>query len=130
VTSQKGGDRECAKPPKAPFLPVAPERPLLFGAFELKHYRPTERPDCVHVVHPKTGEEAWWPLFDEAGRPLFPELMTELDEIKTQTIGGHIFRRDHKHRRGIIPLPWITARGDSNFSSWYSNMRHAGCFDL
>jgi hypothetical protein len=40
----------------------------LFGAFELKHYRPPERPDSVHVVHPKTGEEAWWPLFEEAKR--------------------------------------------------------------
>jgi hypothetical protein len=54
----------------------------LFGAFELKHYRPPERPDSVHVVHPKRGEEAWWPLFDEAKRPLFPELMAELDDIK------------------------------------------------
>src|SRR5262249_3762641 len=47
-----------------------------------KHYRPPERPDSVHVVHPKTGEEAWWPLFDAAGRPLFPELMAEKDAIK------------------------------------------------
>jgi hypothetical protein len=71
-----------------------------------------ERPDSVHVVHPKTGEEAWWPLFDAAGRPLFPELMAELDAIKESAIAGHIFRRDHKHRRGAISLPWITARGD------------------
>jgi hypothetical protein len=40
----------------------------LFSAFEVKHYRPPERPDSVHVVHPKTGEKAWWPLFDRAGR--------------------------------------------------------------
>jgi len=83
----------------------------LFGAFELKHYRPAERPDSVHVVHPKTGEEAWWPLFDELERPLFPELMAELDDIKARAISGHIFRRDHAHRRSTIPLPWITARG-------------------
>ena len=46
----------------------------LFGAFVATHYRPKERPDSVRIVHPKTGEEAWWPLFDNAGRPLFPEL--------------------------------------------------------
>jgi hypothetical protein len=83
----------------------------LFGAFEVKHYRPPERPDSVHVVHPKTREEAWWPLFDEAGRPLFPELMTELDVIKKGAVAGHMFRRDHKHRRGAVPLSWITDRG-------------------
>jgi hypothetical protein len=87
----------------------------LFGAFEIKHYRPPERPDSVHVVHPKTGEDAWWPLFDAAGRPLFPELMAELDAIKEGAIAGHVFRRDHKHRRGAAPLPWITARGDLDY---------------
>jgi hypothetical protein len=66
----------------------------LFGAFELKHYRLPERPDSVQVVHPKTGEEAWWPLFDTASRPLFPELMAELDAIKQCAIAGHIFLRD------------------------------------
>jgi hypothetical protein len=63
----------------------------------------------------ETGEEAWWPLFDEAKRPLFPELMAELDEIKKRVIGGHIFRREHAHRRSTIPLPWITARGDLDY---------------
>jgi hypothetical protein len=36
----------------------------LFGAFDATHYRPKDRPNSVHVVHPKTGEDAWWPLFD------------------------------------------------------------------
>jgi hypothetical protein len=87
----------------------------LFGAFEVKHYRPAERSDSVHVAHPKTGGEAWWPLFDESGRPLFPELMAELDDIKTRAISGLMFRRDHKHRRNAIPLPWITARGELDY---------------
>ena len=34
----------------------------------LSHYRPKDRPNAVRVVHPKTGEEAWWPLFDETQR--------------------------------------------------------------
>jgi len=41
--------------------------------------------------------------------------MAELDAIKESAIAGHIFRRDHKHRRGAIPLPWITARGDLDY---------------
>ncbi|MEA2868257.1 MAG: hypothetical protein QOE39_2972 [Bradyrhizobium sp.] len=69
------------------------------------------RPNSVCVVHPKTGEEAWWPLFDETGKELFPELMPELDAIKEQTVGGLVFRRNHGHRRGRVPLSWITPRG-------------------
>jgi hypothetical protein len=92
----------------------------LLGAFLVSHYRPKDRPNAVRVVHPKTCEEAWWPLFDETQRqpqrhPLFPELMAELDAIKTTDvvgIDGLIFRRDHAHRRGKVPLHWITPRGD------------------
>jgi hypothetical protein len=87
----------------------------VFGAFEISHYRPKERPNSVKIVHPKNGEEAWWPLFDETGEPLFPELMEELDAIKKTTIMGLIFRRDHKHRRSLTPLPWITERKDLRY---------------
>jgi len=73
------------------------------------------RPNSVCVVHPKTGEEAWWPLFDEAGDQLFSELMPELDAIKEQTVGGLVFRRDHGHRRARVPLPWITPRGGLDY---------------
>jgi hypothetical protein len=72
------------------------------------------------VLHPKNGEECWWPLFDETQKhpeqhPLFPELMAELDAIKAGTvtgIDGLVFRRDHAHRRGKVPIPWITPKGD------------------
>lgn len=92
----------------------------LLGAFLVSHYRPKERPHAVRVVHPKNGEEAWWPLFDETQpipgkHPLFPELMAELDAIKAGAvvgIDGLMLRRDHAHRRGRVPLPWITPRGD------------------
>lgn len=87
----------------------------VFGAFEISHYRPRERPDSVKIVHPKNGEEAWWPLFDETGGPLFPELMAELDAIKEAIVSGLIFRRDHKHRRSQLPLPWITERKDLRY---------------
>jgi hypothetical protein len=87
----------------------------VFGAFEIAHYRPKERPNSVRIVHPKNGEEAWWPLFDEAGEALFPELMAELDEIKKTTVSGLVFRRDHAHRRSRTPLPWITEKKDLRY---------------
>ena len=60
-------------------------------------------------------EEAWWPLFDDAGEALFPELMAELDEIKSQMVMGVMFRRDHQHRRGSALVPWITPRKDLRY---------------
>jgi len=87
----------------------------VFGAFEISHYRPNERPNSVKIVHPKNDEEAWWPLFDETGKPLFPELMTELEAIKETMVSGLVFRRDHEHRRSRTPLPWITERKDLRY---------------
>ena len=96
----------------------------LFGAFEIAHYRPKARPNSVCVVHPKTGEEAWWPLFDEAGKELFPELMPELDAIKERTVSGPVFRRDHDHRRG--PLPWIVRAAGLRDELSFTSFRHGG----
>jgi hypothetical protein len=87
----------------------------VFGAFEVSHYRPSERSSSVKIVHPKNGEEAWWPLFDETGEPLFPELMAELDVIKETTDSGLMFRRDHVHRRLHVLLPWMTERKDLRY---------------
>jgi hypothetical protein len=87
----------------------------VLGAFEITHYRPKERPNSVKIVHPKNGEEAWWPLFDETGETLFPELMAELDAIKKTMVSGLVFRRDHKHRKSATPLPWITERKDLRY---------------
>jgi hypothetical protein len=69
----------------------------------------------VRIVHPKTGEEAWWPLHDERGEPLFPELMAELDSIKSRTLSGLMIRRDRKDRKAGVPLPWIRAKGGLDY---------------
>jgi hypothetical protein len=67
----------------------------IFATFEVGHYRPKERPNSVRVVHEKTQEENWIPLFDEqTGAPLYPELMAELDAIKRTRIAGLMLRRD------------------------------------
>jgi hypothetical protein len=74
---------------------------LLTGAFEISHYRPKARPNSVCVVHPKTGEEAWWPLFDETGKELFPELMPELDAIKQLITGVQKRRAERTKPAGL-----------------------------
>ena len=79
----------------------------IFATFDVAHYRPKERPNAVRVVHEKTGEENWIPLFDEKGALLYPELMAELDAIKRERIGGLMLRRDWGDRG-----PWPTEKGD------------------
>jgi len=76
----------------------------IFATFEVGHYRPKEHPNAVWVVHEKTGEENWIPLFDEAtGMPFFPDLMAELDTIKRTRIAGLMLRRDRGKQD-----PWPT----------------------
>jgi integrase len=43
-------------------------------------YRPPQRPDAVHIRHPKTGEKGWVPLVDEEGQ-LFPEMEAYLAQL-------------------------------------------------
>jgi hypothetical protein len=76
----------------------------IFATFDVTHYRPKERPHAVRVLHAKTGEENWIPLFDDTGVPLYPELMLELDAIKRERIGGLMLRRDWGRERA----PWPT----------------------
>jgi hypothetical protein len=59
----------------------------------------------VRVLHPKTNEENWVPLFDDAGVPLYPELMAELDAIKRDRIGGLMLVRDWGDRRQWATWP-------------------------
>jgi hypothetical protein len=76
----------------------------IFASFEVTHYRPKERPNAVRVVHEKTNEENWIPLFDEeTGTPFYPELMAELDAIKRTRIAGLMLRRDWGQH-----APWPT----------------------
>ncbi|OAF15161.1 hypothetical protein AYJ54_05545 [Bradyrhizobium centrolobii] len=67
----------------------------IFATFDVSHFRPKERPNMVRVIDAKTGSESWIPLFDpETEVALYPELMTELDEIKRNRTGGLMLRRD------------------------------------
>jgi len=75
----------------------------IFATFDVTHYRPKERPNMVRVVHEKTKEENWIPLFTDAGTAVYPELMAELDAIKRDRIGGLMLCRDWGNRG-----PWPT----------------------
>jgi hypothetical protein len=52
----------------------------------------------VRIVDEKTNAESWIPLFDDAGVPLYPELVAELDAIKRDRIGGLMLCRDWGNR--------------------------------
>jgi len=80
----------------------------IFATFDVAHYRPKERPNAVRILHEKTQEENWIPLFDGEGVPLYPELMGELDAMKRDRIGGLMLRRDWGAR-----APWFTGAGDA-----------------
>lgn len=66
----------------------------IFTTFEVGHYRPKDQPNAVRIVHRKTGEENWIPLFKDSGAPFSPVLMAELDAIKKTRIAGLMLRRD------------------------------------
>ena len=76
----------------------------IFATFQVSDYRPKERPNAVRVIHEKTNEENWIPLFDEkTDAPFYPELMAELDAIKRTRIAGLMLRRDWGQH-----APWPT----------------------
>jgi hypothetical protein len=76
----------------------------IFATFDVSHYRPKEQPNMVRIIDEKTRAESWIPLFDDdAGVPLYPELMAELDAIKRERIGGLMLCRDWGNRG-----PWPT----------------------
>ena len=75
----------------------------IFAAFDVSHYRPKERPNIVRIIDVKTRKEDWIPLFDDAGAPVYPALMAELDAIKRDRISGLMLCRDWGERG-----PWPT----------------------
>lgn len=75
----------------------------IFATFDVSHYRPKEHPNMVRVIDEKTNTESWIPLFDDAGVPLYPELVAELAAIQRERIGGLMLCRDWGNRG-----PWPT----------------------
>jgi hypothetical protein len=119
----------------------------IFIRFEVKHYRPADRPNHIYAINWKTGTGEWEPLFDDNGAPLYPTPIRELDEIKTKRpTGGLMLRRDGNGRswvgkdeqltqverkcREIIDAaglpPVIDADGEPQKLSFTSFGRHGG----
>jgi hypothetical protein len=75
----------------------------IYIRFTAEHYRPPDRPKHVCVVNYKTSTGSWEPLFNTKGKPLYPELMAELDAMKDlRPTGGLMLRRDGSG------IPWAT----------------------
>jgi hypothetical protein len=75
----------------------------IYIRFMAEHYRPDHHPGHVFVVNPKTDKGDWTPLFNKKREPLYPELMAELDAMKSlRPTGGLMLRRDGSGR------PWAT----------------------
>ncbi|MFT4129926.1 hypothetical protein [Labrys sp. (in: a-proteobacteria)] len=71
-------------------------------------YRPKNRPGHAQVVHNKTNELVWIPLFDSKGAPLYPELMARMDRMVADRIGGGpLILRDKIDPRLKAHRPWV-----------------------
>jgi hypothetical protein len=53
---------------------------VLGGDICWSDWRPSQRPDAVHIRHHKTGEKGWWPLEADEGT-LFPEIEEYLGNL-------------------------------------------------
>ena len=68
------------------------------------HYRPTDAPDIVRIVHHKTGQLVNMPLYDDDETALWPELMQRLDSALRH--GILIVTRDRVYQHRKVHLPW------------------------
>jgi hypothetical protein len=80
-----------------------PREKDIFATFDVKHYRPKDRPQSVYISDGKTDQPSWVPLYDANKAPLYPELMAELDALKRTRITGLMLCRDWGDR-----APWPT----------------------
>jgi len=77
----------------------------IIGRLAWSHYRPSDAPDMVRVVHFKTGEIVDLPLYDDDGTDLWPDVTPRLDSAERR--GTLIVTRDKPDRfkKGVY-LPW------------------------
>ena len=71
------------------------------------HYRPSDAPDAVHIIHNKTGESVDVPLYDQDGSQLWPDLVPRLDN--EPRVGTLLVMRDKPDRKKQVHLPWATS---------------------
>ena len=71
------------------------------------HYRPSDAPDAVQILHNKTGESVDVPLYDQDGTQLWPDLVPRLDS--EPRVGTLLVMRDKPDRKSKVHLPWATS---------------------
>ena len=71
------------------------------------HYRPSDAPDVVRILHNKTGEAVDVPLYDQDGTQLWPDLGRRLDS--EPRVGTLLVMRDKPDRKSKVHLPWATS---------------------
>jgi hypothetical protein len=76
----------------------------IIGRLAWSHYRPSDAPESVKIIHHKTGETVDLPLYDNDGTPLWPELMNRLDAADRH--GSLIVTREAVDRFKGVRLPW------------------------
>jgi hypothetical protein len=76
----------------------------IIGRLAWSHYRPTDAPHVVRIIHQKTGEVIDLPLYDDDGSALWPNIMNRLDASDRH--GTLIVTRDTADRFKGIRLPW------------------------
>lgn len=83
---------------------------VLGGSLTWTDWRPAGRPDSVHIIHAKTGEEVWQRLADDDGSPLFPELTDYLDGLERLGVPIVLMRPARRRRDGDGRLARAPAR--------------------
>jgi hypothetical protein len=76
----------------------------IIGRLAWSHYRPSDAPHIVRIIHHKTGEVVDLPLYDDDGSALWPDIMDRLDTSDRH--GTLIVTRDTPDRFKGVRLPW------------------------
>jgi hypothetical protein len=79
----------------------------IFQRLAWSHYRPSDAPNSVRILHHKNGELVGVPLYDEDGSHLWPDLVPRLD--KSPRVGTLLVMRDRPDRKRKVHLPWSTS---------------------
>jgi hypothetical protein len=99
----------------------------------LQHYRPKDMPNHILVVHPKSADEVWVPLFRANGELAHPELTPRLEEHARQAAAagrteGRLIVRSQRNPETTKEVPWINDRleGTALYNAVREVVEHAG----
>ena len=82
----------------------------IFLRLSWSHYRPSDAPDTVRILHNKTGESVEVPLYDHDGTQLWPDVVPRLDS--EPRVGTLVVMRDKPDRKKKVHLPWGSSQSN------------------